>query len=397
MSRAKDPKVLDVPSDDESVSLTQQLEDLLEEEEISQEDGDCSFSHSARDAASDELSTPSAGATKEAASTPKKVACELSWEELWKRLQREGWTMEYGPRGAGKQAYYMPPGVRRGPGKANRIDYFDSKALVMQFVHASNHQEQGQRRKFVANAEPFQSTEKRVRRNAGPEEKVAKVTAAAHGPLAGWIVAITGFDPKETAEIADIARRCSASVCDQLSSQRVGRGSARNPPGLAVIANREMTSTKVLLALAKGVPPVARTWLDEVFQTNSLVSVEPHALILKGCLSPVRGWTTALQPIPFGIFGGNRCPSQPVIVQIIGDQDFYNKWSDILLAAGAVLSNSFNNCRYALVESPPLHLDRAAGAVFLASGTRAVGLEWLKASLVAQVEASGFDVALHVQ
>eukprot|EP00439_Symbiodinium_sp_Y106_P023271 s6400_g2.t2 len=58
----------------------------------------------------------------------------LPWEILWRKLEAQGWRMEHGPRGKGRQAYYLPPGVKRGPGKKNRVDYFDSKKLVLQLL-----------------------------------------------------------------------------------------------------------------------------------------------------------------------------------------------------------------------------------------------------------------------
>ncbi|CAK9028051.1 unnamed protein product [Durusdinium trenchii] len=59
---------------------------------------------------------------------------DLEWEVVWQQLEAQGWRMDFGPRGMGVQVYYMPPGVWRGPGKKNRIDYFDSKKLVMQLI-----------------------------------------------------------------------------------------------------------------------------------------------------------------------------------------------------------------------------------------------------------------------
>lgn len=58
------------------------------------------------------------------------------WTEVWARLETEGWTIERGPRGKTFQTYYMPPGVKRGPGKKNRVDYFDSKTLVLRHIEA---------------------------------------------------------------------------------------------------------------------------------------------------------------------------------------------------------------------------------------------------------------------
>lgn len=60
-----------------------------------------------------------------------------SWELLWAQLHVKGWRLETGPRGNQTQTYYMPPGVTRGPGARNRIDYFDSKAMVLRHLHSS--------------------------------------------------------------------------------------------------------------------------------------------------------------------------------------------------------------------------------------------------------------------
>jgi hypothetical protein len=56
-------------------------------------------------------------------------------------LEAEGWHKEQGPRGKSLQTYYLPPGVMRGPGFKNRVDYFDSRTLVLR--HLSKAIEQG--------------------------------------------------------------------------------------------------------------------------------------------------------------------------------------------------------------------------------------------------------------
>lgn len=60
-----------------------------------------------------------------------------SWHMLWAQLHVKGWRLETGPRGNQTQTYYMPPGVKRGPGAKNRIDYFDSKAMVLRHLHST--------------------------------------------------------------------------------------------------------------------------------------------------------------------------------------------------------------------------------------------------------------------
>lgn len=52
------------------------------------------------------------------------------WKTLWAQLSAAGWRKEL----AGKAPYFLPPGVQRGPGKKNRVDYFDSKKAVLEYV-----------------------------------------------------------------------------------------------------------------------------------------------------------------------------------------------------------------------------------------------------------------------
>lgn len=59
---------------------------------------------------------------------------KLPWDETWQSLESEGWRIEQGPRGKSWQTYYMPPGVKRGPGFKNRIHYFDSRACVLRHL-----------------------------------------------------------------------------------------------------------------------------------------------------------------------------------------------------------------------------------------------------------------------
>lgn len=58
----------------------------------------------------------------------------LPWDQLWPQLVARGWRIELGPRGNHAQAYYLPPQVVRGVRSRNRVDYFDSKRLVVQHL-----------------------------------------------------------------------------------------------------------------------------------------------------------------------------------------------------------------------------------------------------------------------
>lgn len=59
-----------------------------------------------------------------------------SWSEVWPLLEGLGWRSEQGPRGTAFQTYYLPPGVQRSSGFKNRVDYFDSKKLVLRHAAA---------------------------------------------------------------------------------------------------------------------------------------------------------------------------------------------------------------------------------------------------------------------
>ncbi|CAE7752725.1 unnamed protein product [Symbiodinium necroappetens] len=151
-SEASPAAVLEI-SDDESgsetslTSLTQLLEEWMDEEMASMEKEQTEQKEQvgggpAGDLRSEEISAqgPAEVSTQAAASVeaPQQSHGEdlasLPWELLWRKLEAQGWQIEHGPRGKGRQAYYLPPGVKRGPGKKNRVDYFDSRKLVLQLL-----------------------------------------------------------------------------------------------------------------------------------------------------------------------------------------------------------------------------------------------------------------------
>mmetsp|Transcript_62310 Transcript_62310/g.148767 ORF Transcript_62310/g.148767 Transcript_62310/m.148767 type:complete len:283 (+) Transcript_62310:96-944(+) len=61
----------------------------------------------------------------------RKINAAAAWAHVWAQLEQRGWRMELGPRGDEQQTYYMPAGVHRRPPFRNRVDYFDSKLLVI--------------------------------------------------------------------------------------------------------------------------------------------------------------------------------------------------------------------------------------------------------------------------
>eukprot|EP00435_Cladocopium_sp_Y103_P062638 s75_g24.t1 len=135
-------------SDEEmSVSLTQLLEESLDEEmalldamdDVNEEPRSSSASASEADVTVKQGHHSCSSSTgKRPCEQQEPSAHEGSWDELWQQLERQGWRIEYGPRGKSQQVYYMPPGVTRGKGAKNRIDYFDSKKLVMQLAWADS-------------------------------------------------------------------------------------------------------------------------------------------------------------------------------------------------------------------------------------------------------------------
>ena len=61
----------------------------------------------------------------------------LFFEIVWEALVGLGWTLEIGNRP--KDFYFMPPGMTRKSGFKNRVDYFDSVPLVMNFITTDVH------------------------------------------------------------------------------------------------------------------------------------------------------------------------------------------------------------------------------------------------------------------
>ncbi|CAE8659325.1 unnamed protein product [Polarella glacialis] len=342
----------------------------------------------------------------------------LSWQQVWPRLEAEGWRLEYGPRGASKQVYYLPKGVNRGAGTKNRVDYFDSQTLVMQHLQASvvDARQQSvpvakkaclQKRRclepsiasfvphpmkpFLREAQSLNpgSAQCRTKSNQGLRVRKSR-------PLEGWTVAATGFNTEDAAQLRCLAVRCGANFVDRVISLREQlRRGATTCDGLAVIASRELTTSKVLMALAMGVPPVALSWLQEVARSGVPVSAERHALVLQGSLAPARGWDSALEPLRQGIFGQ---PGQRLVnVLFRGSDSFQAQWCELILATGARIVTTFDSCCYVLAEATTLRLSYSEARSFFSSGARAVGLEWLKASLVSQSEAPGYDIPLCVE
>jgi len=65
---------------------------------------------------------------------------EEAWRILWHRLQGEGWRHEvHNKCGDSKrtQNYFLPPGVKRGPGFKVRVHYFDARGQVFEYVNTS--------------------------------------------------------------------------------------------------------------------------------------------------------------------------------------------------------------------------------------------------------------------
>jgi len=58
-----------------------------------------------------------------------KTGSRSEWGRVWAELEQSGWRLE--EVGQRRDRYYLPPGVSRGPGKKNRVDYFDSRKLVL--------------------------------------------------------------------------------------------------------------------------------------------------------------------------------------------------------------------------------------------------------------------------
>jgi hypothetical protein len=80
----------------------------------------------------------SRGSNKPAKQSPsgppkRRVINILFWQIVWKCLKDElGWTLEHGNRQG--DIYALPPGVSRGRGFKNRVDFFDSLPQIMTFI-----------------------------------------------------------------------------------------------------------------------------------------------------------------------------------------------------------------------------------------------------------------------
>eukprot|EP00439_Symbiodinium_sp_Y106_P021342 s702_g2.t1 len=61
-----------------------------------------------------------------------KTGSRSEWGRVWAELEQSGWRLE--EVGQRRDRYYLPPGVSRGPGKKNRVDYFDSRKLVLEHL-----------------------------------------------------------------------------------------------------------------------------------------------------------------------------------------------------------------------------------------------------------------------
>lgn len=74
-----------------------------------------------------------------AAPPPVRHGGAAEWETLWAELETKGWTLEV--VGTRRDMYFLPPGVQRGPGKKHRVDYFDSKKQVIEYVQKCGNSE----------------------------------------------------------------------------------------------------------------------------------------------------------------------------------------------------------------------------------------------------------------
>merc|ERR1719421_755349 len=147
---------------------------------------------------------PKKGAEKGGSSNitmAKKEDGALSWEEVWKELQSKGWRTEIGPRGNKTQVYYMPPGVKRGPGTQNRLHYFDSKVQVLQKAYG------------LSTALPQGDVAPLVKRS-----RQEKKDSTPCRPLHGWLVVPSGFSEKEVVELKKLSKQCGAVFKESVPS-----------------------------------------------------------------------------------------------------------------------------------------------------------------------------------
>ncbi|CAK0821460.1 unnamed protein product [Prorocentrum cordatum] len=299
----------------------------------------------------------------------------------------------------------MPPGVQRqASGTKCRRDYFDSQVLVMKHVYGAGAAERlssSRGRRGVrgapsgrpARAPPSGDAKRRRVSVARGADAVARRPAEArqYRPLQGWVVMLTGFGPEEgSSELRALSLQCGASVAERLP--------ARPPQGglLAVVACRGATTVKFLTALALGLPPVARGWLDATALARAPAAVEPHALALRG-RGGGRGPCT-MQPGPRRCFEGRE---PPLAVHVLGSRGFVATWCGVLRLAGAEVHATWpcQGCRYVLAEAAPVRVSAAEAARLRGCGASVVGLGWLKESLALQAEApaGAHELALSVR
>jgi len=295
---------------------------------------------------------------------------------LWPKLQALGWTTEHGRKGNTTQPYYMPPGVKRGPGKKNRIDYFDSKRRVLDHICDASAMSVAAKKECAVGRHQRPQGSAPMGVKIESEARCCRSTSsvAVGRPLRGWVIVSTGFDAQETAALRLLAARCGAVFADEVP---------RQPPeaGFAVVAKRPLSTAKFLMALAWGVPPVAESWLRETELTGAAAGAEAHALALTDRAALGRPWDGALQPQPGRVF------ALAVQVQVRGDHGFQAAWSAVLRGAGALVTAELCTAGgYVLCQEEPLRLPEAEAKRLEETGAHAVGVDWLKACLEAQQE-----------
>jgi len=269
------------------------------------------------------------------------------WQLLWEDLQVLGWRVEQVPKGnaGATQPYYLPPGVLRGPGSKNRVDYFDSKVLVQNYVNRGD-----------------------------------ALSGPICAPLKGWMVALSGFAAQEECEIRKIAIQCGASFVQDVPAKRSPIGN------LALIAKGKFETLNFALALAYSVCPVTREWLEETARTGVVASVETYSLALANTSLSRLELAHAFVPHRRFVFCHLTSAIVPIGVHLRGSSEFVSMWGDVLLVAGArVFPELCQECRYVLTQQVPLRARRSESAEF-SSNIRVVNLAWLKKCLELQRE-----------